>query len=48
MLNKNKELEEQLNELKQGVSAQLEEIKTKPTEQIPESFRKLYGDDPVI
>jgi len=48
MLNKNKELEEQLNEFKQGVSAQLEEIKTKPTEQIPESFRKLYGDDPVI
>jgi hypothetical protein len=48
MLNKNKELEEQLNEFKQGVSTQLEEIKTKPTEQIPESFRKLYGDDPVV
>lgn len=48
IIKENKELKDEIAKVRTDVSVQLEEMKTKPTEQIPESFKKLFGDDPVV
>ena len=48
IIEENNKLKDEIAKVRTDVSVQLEEMKTKPTEQIPESFKKLFGDDPVV
>jgi len=48
LIEENKKLKEEIEQTRQDVFKKLEEVKTQPTEPIPESFKKLYGDNPEI
>ncbi len=48
IIEENKKLKDDLEKTREDVYKKLEESKPQPTEQIPESFKKLYGDSPEI
>jgi len=49
LIEENKKLKEEIEQTRTEFSQKLESIKNEPTtEQIPESFKKLYGDSPEI
>ena len=49
IIEENKKLKDEIEQVRTEFSQKLESIKNEPTtEQIPESFKKLYGDSPEI
>jgi len=45
IIEQNKKLKDELENVKQDVFSRLDEVKPKPVEKIPESFAKLFGDN---
>lgn len=48
IIEENKKLKDDLEKTREDVFKKLDEVKPQPTEQIPESFKRLYGDSPEI
>lgn len=48
IIEENKKFKDEIEQMKQDVSHQFEEIKKPLIDEIPESFKKLYGDSPEV
>jgi hypothetical protein len=48
IIEENNKLKDEIAKVREDVSHQFEEIKKSPIDEIPESFKKLYGDSPEV